>query len=109
MTVAERTMWFALRGRRLKGLKFRRQVTVGPYVVDFLCAEIRLIVELDGGQHTVEADTTRTEFLQGQGFQVVRYWNNDVLNNLEGVLSTLLDVSGAGPLTQPSPASGRGL
>ncbi len=100
-------MWLALRDRRLDGWKFRRQASIGPYVVDFLCVETRLVVELDGGQHTAEIDAIRTGFIQAQGFRVVRFWNNDVLNNLEGVLSVLLAEVRAGPLTQPSPG-GRG-
>lgn len=85
-TDVERTMWFALRDRRLDGAKFRRQASIGPFVVDFLCVETSLIVELDGGQHDVGRDAPRTLFLTERGYRVIRFWNNDVVENLEGVL-----------------------
>ena len=84
-------MWFLLRDRRLDGVKFRRQVPLGPYILDFVCFERRLVVEVDGGQH---ADSVRDEIrdahVQAEGFRVVRYWNNDVLKNPEGVLTDIL-------------------
>ena len=90
-TDAEAALWRKLRGRGLEGYKFRRQVPVGPYVADFLCKEAMLIVEIDGGQHAeqVEYDRFREDFLKTHGYQVVRFWNNEVLNNLDGVLETL--------------------
>lgn len=90
MTDAERSMWFALRDRRLGGYKFRRQWTIGDYVVDFCCLEVNLVVEIDGGQHNEERDRIRTRYLRGRGFRILRYWNNDVMGNLDGVLETLL-------------------
>ncbi len=95
-TDAEAALWRKLRGRGLGGYKFRRQVPVGPYVADFLCKEAMLIVEIDGGQHAeqVEYDRFREDFLKTHGYQVVRFWNNEVLTNLDGVLETL---------TRPSP------
>jgi very-short-patch-repair endonuclease len=89
-TDVENLLWQRLRGRRLGGFKFRRQATVGERVADFLCAEKRLIVELDGGQHSVEADAARTAYLERLGYRVVRFWNNEVNENLEGVLSAIL-------------------
>jgi len=91
MTDAERTLWYYLRAGRFQGRKFRRQVPLGRYVVDFLCEEARLIVEVDGGQHAeqVERDSARTQWLRAQGYAVIRFWNNDVLENVEGVLATL--------------------
>ncbi|MBW8753168.1 MAG: endonuclease domain-containing protein [Sphingomonadales bacterium] len=89
MTDAERRIWYLLRDRRFEGWKFRRQVTVGPYVVDFLCHAARLVVEVDGGQHSEEVDARRTAFLASQGFRVIRFWNNDVLGNTDGVLQAL--------------------
>jgi very-short-patch-repair endonuclease len=91
MTDAEKRIWFALRGRHFMGLKFRRQHVIVPYIVDFICLELKLIIELDGGQHAFEKsrDTRRTKFLNDQGFQVIRYWNNEVLGNIEGVLTDL--------------------
>ena len=92
MTDAERALWLVVRDRRLAGHKFRRQVTIGPYIADFVCLERSLIVEADGGQHNEEADAARTRYLTSQGFRVIRFWNNDVLQNLTGVLETLLIV-----------------
>lgn len=90
MTDAEKTLWEALRNRQLDGRKFRRQMTIGPYIADFACIAARLIIELDGGQHTTSAtDTRRTARLEAQGWHVLRYWNHDVLENLEGVLAAI--------------------
>jgi very-short-patch-repair endonuclease len=91
MTDAERSLWYHLRAGRFQGWKFRRQVPIGQYVVDFLCEEARLIVEVDGGQHAerIERDLARTQWLGEQGYEVIRFWNNDVLANIEGVLATL--------------------
>jgi very-short-patch-repair endonuclease len=91
MTDAERKLWYYLRASRFQGWKFRRQVPLGRYVADFLCEEARLIVEVDGGQHAerIEHDSARTQWLEAQGYAVIRYWNNDVLTNIEGVLATL--------------------
>ena len=87
-TDAERTLWFRLRDRRLMGMKFRRQMPVASYVVDFCCEAARLIIELDGGQHNEhpEKDARRTAVLEAQGYLVLRFWNNDVLRNTEGCL-----------------------
>jgi very-short-patch-repair endonuclease len=91
MTDAEQRLWYYLRACRFQGWKFRRQVPLGRYVVDFLCEEARVIVEVDGGQHAerIEHDAARTQWLEAQGYAVLRYWNNDVLTNIEGVLTTL--------------------
>jgi very-short-patch-repair endonuclease len=90
-TEAEKVLWHRLRNRRLAGYKFRRQVSIGPYIADFVCAGSRLIVEVDGGQHSQQAeyDRRRDDFLTGVGYKVVRYWNNEVLSNLDGVLEAL--------------------
>jgi very-short-patch-repair endonuclease len=88
-TDVESKLWFALRDRRLDGFKFRRQATIGPYIVDFLCVEARLIVELDGGQHSVEVDAARTAFLEERGYRVVRFWNTDVVEAFEGVVEMI--------------------
>ena len=95
-------MWSELRARRLGGHKFRRQWTLGHYVVDFCCLERSLIVEADGGQHTPEADRARTEYLQAEGFRVLRFWNNDILTNMEGVLTVVLEALG-GPIKEEHP------
>lgn len=105
-TDAEQRLWYHLRAHRFMGLKFKRQKPVGRYIVDFVCLEHRLIVELDGGQHAeqIAYDQDRDEWLRGQGYTVLRFWNNDVMQNLEGVLEQIrLALS-----PNPSPTSGRG-
>ena len=90
-TDAERKLWYLLRDRRFDGIKFRRQVPFGPYIIDFVCFDRRLVVEVDGGQHAEsQVDKVRDAYLQAEGFRVVRYWNTDVLKNREGVLTDLL-------------------
>ena len=84
-TDAEQKLWSVLRSRQRSGFKFRKQVEIDGYIVDFLCAERRLIIEVDGGQHTPERDARRTSYLESQGFRLIRFWNNDVLQNLDGV------------------------
>lgn len=92
LTDAERKLWGALRDRQLQGHKFRRQVSLANYVVDFVCLEKRVVVEVDGGQHMDNAgDEERTAVLEKQGFLVLRYWNNEVLKNLDGVLQVLAE------------------
>ena len=88
---AEVLVWQQLRSRRLPGCKFRRQVPIGNYIVDFLCEDPPIIIELDGGQHMEQEryDQTRTNWLQANGFLVLRFWNNDIAENLEGVLESL--------------------
>ena len=90
-TDAEVVLWQHLRNRRLLGCKFRRQVPIGKYIVDFLCEDPPIIIELDGGQHMEQEryDQTRTNWLQANGFLVLRFWNNDIAENLEGVLESL--------------------
>ena len=109
-TDVERLLWSHLRGRRLRNFKFRRQQPIGGYIVDFVCVETRLVIELDGGQHSELAaqDAHRTTMLEKNGFRVVRFWNDEVLKNLEGVLEEILQQLEAPPSPQPSPASGRG-
>ena len=84
-TDAEKKLWQVLRSRQLGGFKFRKQVEIDGYIVDFLCPERRLIIEVDGGQHTPKRDSRRTAFLESQGFTVIRFWNDEVLENMEGV------------------------
>jgi very-short-patch-repair endonuclease len=92
-TEAEMKLWFRLRNRRLGGLKFRRQVPVAGFIADFLCQDARLIVEVDGGQHgeQVTSDAERTEILKNRGFEVLRFWNNEVLNDIEAVLECIVE------------------
>ena len=90
MTDAEKRMWHRLRAHRFEGLSFRRQFSIGNYVVDFVCLESRLIIEIDGGQHSEsKRDAARDAWLRSQGFSVLRFWNNDVLSNTDGVLERI--------------------
>jgi len=92
-------------GLTLDACRFRRQHPIGPYIADFACIERRLVVELDGGQHQGQnaQDEQRTAFMQTQGWQVLRFWNNEVLNNLDGVLSTIVEHLNHAPPSSPSP------
>jgi very-short-patch-repair endonuclease len=91
MTDAERVLWRLLRDRRMEGWRFRRQEPIDRYIVDFVCFEGRLIIEVDGGQHfESEADKVRDAFLQSQGFQVLRFWNTDVLAGRDSVYRTIM-------------------
>jgi len=86
MTVAEKKLWQILRNRQIDGFHFRHQVPVGPYIADFCCLRIKLIVEVDGGQHADSThDATRTAWLEGKGRRVLRFWNREVLENIESV------------------------
>jgi very-short-patch-repair endonuclease len=91
-TDAERRLWWQLRNRQLEGWKFRRQYPIGDYIADFVCIDAKLIVELDGGQHSEQRqyDENRTRDLEKAGFVVLRFWNNDVLTNSEGVIEEIL-------------------
>ena len=101
-TEAEKTLWKHLRNRQLDGMKFFRQFSVGPYILDFYCPQLRLAIELDGGQHTEddarEYDAARSAYLQAQGIDVMRFWNHDVLNQTESVLQKVLE-----KVTPPNP------
>ena len=98
-TEAEQVIWSWLRAKRLKGVKFRRQEPVGIYVVDFVSFEKKLIIEIDGGQHNIEVnkanDEVRTEWLESQGFRVIRFWNNEVSSNLDGVIALIEESLGS--------------
>ena len=93
MTDAEQALWRNLRDRQVEGCRFRRQVPIGRYIVDFACLERRLIVEVDGGQHEVNQadDAVRDAWLKKEGYRVLRLWNNDVLSNREGVLQKIAE------------------
>lgn len=91
LTLAEKKLWQAIRYRQLQGFKFRRQVPLGNYIADFLCFESRLIVEVDGGQHYQNNyDAQRTVWLEKHNFRVLRFWNNEVLSNLDAVKEIIL-------------------
>ncbi len=89
-TDAERLLWSALRNQRLNGLKFKRQQPIGRYIVDFICFERGLVVEVDGGQHGPQIDAARTAYLEAAGFRVLRFWNPEVLTRLDDVVATIL-------------------
>ncbi len=99
-TEAEKALWLHLRANRLDGHHFRRQSPVGDYITDYLRARAKLVIEIDGGQHAIDADqdANRTAILQSRGYTVLRFWNHDVLGNTEGVVEeirrTLLIISG---------------
>ena len=104
-TDAERVLWLRLRDRWLAGWKFKRQVPIDRFVVDFCCTEGKLIIELDGGQHAVQTahDTERTQALSAMGYLVLRFWNNDVLTNIDGVLGEILLTLPKATLVPPHP------
>ena len=91
MTDAERHLWKGLRSRSIHVYKFRRQHVIGKFVVDFVCLERMLVLEIDGAQHgeKVQKDETRTAYIEGEGFRVLRFWNSEILENLEGVLEVI--------------------
>ncbi len=88
MTNAERLLWSHLRNGQM-GMKFTRQFPVGGYVVDFACRSLRIAIECDGGQHSVEADAARTAAIEAHGYRVIRFWNHKILSNTDGVLETI--------------------
>ena len=114
-TDAEKKLWGLLRSRQLAGCKFRRQVSVGRFIVDFVCFEKRLVLELDGGHHQDQAayDEQRTTWLEAQGFRVLRFWNHQVLTEPAAVQEAILLVMGreasSSPSPRPSPARGEGV
>ena len=109
MTDAERKLWQCLRGGQLEGLKFRRQHPVPPYVADFACLSEKLVIELDGSQHSAAGDAARTRHLQSQGFRVLRFWDNDVLLNLDAVVGAICDSIAHRTLTPTPLPEGEGL
>ena len=96
MTEQEKKLWYYLRKRFINNCRFRRQYPIGNYVVDFICREKNLIIELDGGQHNetkaIIYDKERTEYLESRGFKVIRFWNNDIDTNIETVLSKIVKI-----------------
>ena len=90
-TEAEKKLWLHLRNRQISGVKFRRQAPIGPYIADFLAVDALLVIELDGGQHSnrLRYDEKRTTWLERRGYRVLRFWNNDVLANTEGVIEVI--------------------
>ncbi len=106
MTEAEQKLWSALKQRQVHGFKFRRQHPVGRYIVDFVSLEAKVVIEVDGGQHQKqeEYDAAREAWLNKQGYKVVRFWNNEVLEQFESVKGKVWEVlSKVAPPSQPSP------
>jgi very-short-patch-repair endonuclease len=92
---AEKKLWSRLRNTQLNGVKFRRQQSIGDYIVDFISFEKNLVVEVDGGQHnesvSIKDDQRRTRYLESRGYRVIRFWNTEVLQNIEGVVLKILE------------------
>jgi very-short-patch-repair endonuclease len=105
MTNAEKKLWWYLRQLAVQGTHFRRQATIGPYFADFACHEQRLVIEVDGGGHAqfdqIVADERRTEYLQSRGYRVLRFWNNDIFENIEGVISVISAALEEAPAPHP--------
>jgi very-short-patch-repair endonuclease len=94
-TKPENLLWQALRNRQLEGLKFKRQVPLGGYILDFVCFEVRLVIEVDGSQHAESAnDALRDRYLESQGFRTLRFWNDEVLDNLDAVCLAIVRAAG---------------
>ena len=114
MTDAERLLWRHLRNRELGGWKFKRQYPVGPFIVDFICVEKNVVIEVDGGQHAEneELDLQRSAYLNKMGYRVLRFWNNEVLQETEAVLTAMFAILANdkqnSPSPQPSPPIGGG-
>ena len=108
-TDAENWLWRQLRAKRFGNHKFKRQQPLGKFIVDFVCFDAKLVIELDGGQHAEQAveDAARVAWLERQGFHVLRFWNNELMTNLEGVLAQILKKLSPSP--QPSPIKGEGV
>jgi very-short-patch-repair endonuclease len=106
-TDAESRLWNHLRSRLIGGHKFVRQQPIGRYVVDFVCREKRLVIEVDGGQHLENSrDETRDRTIRARNYRVVRFWNNDIMNNMDGVLETIAEALQADAAPHPVPANG---
>ena len=107
-TPAERALWQRIRNRQIDGVRFNRQVPIGPFICDFAARQAKLVIELDGGQHAVRtaADERRTDFLQGHGYRVLRFWNNDVLEQMDGVLTVIAGALKDRPSPNPSRSAG---
>jgi len=103
-TDAERKLWAQLSARKIAGVRFNRQFPVGPFICDFVSRSAKLIIEVDGGQHAadVEKDQARTAYLQSQDYRVIRFWNNDVLERIDGVVSEIERVLADMPSPDPS-------
>ena len=108
-TDVERLLWRRLRFWQVDGYKFRRQQPLGNYIVDFVCLQKKVVIEVDGGQHAQEMnhDAERDAWLHAQGFIILRFWNNDVLKNIDGVMEMIVKSLQSTPYLNPSPQGGR--
>ena len=109
MTVVEKELWITLRAKRFAGFKFRRQAPIGRYIVDFVCFEQKLIIELDGGYHikTQEYDQARTQWLECQGFKVIRFWNDDIYEKLDTVMESIRQHLSHSPISHSRKGKGQ--
>ena len=107
MTEQERKFWQIIKNRQFYGYRFLRQYVIGEYIVDFICREKKIIIELDGGQHNEQSnivyDLSRTKYLENKGYKVIRFWNNDIDNNLDGVYLQLKNEFGVNDWTDTHP------
>ena len=103
-TDAENRMWYYLRNRRLSGYKFVRELVISNYIADFVCREKKIIIEIDGGQHmaAVQYDLMRTKYLERNGYKVIRFWNNEVFQDIEAVMDSILNIINTVPHESPS-------
>ncbi len=103
-TTAEKILWQCLSARKVSSIRFNRQVPIGPFICDFVSRSLKLIIEVDGGQHNwnADADQRRTDFLEAQGYKLIRFWNNDVIERIEGVVLEIERVIADMPSPDPS-------
>ncbi len=101
-TDVERALWHVISARKISDIRFNRQVPIGQFICDFVARSIGLVIEVDGGQHNDEVDAERTRYIEAQGFRVIRFWNNDVLGNIEGVIEEIERVIANMPSPDPS-------
>jgi very-short-patch-repair endonuclease len=108
-TPAEKKLWSVLSNRQIAGIRFNRQVAIRPFICDFVARTHKLIIELDGGQHALnaDADANRSKFLESRGYRVIRFWNNEVLENIDGVVTVIEQALADRPSPTP-PGNGRG-
>ncbi|KMS58464.1 endonuclease domain-containing protein [Sphingobium cupriresistens] len=100
-TDVERALWHVISARKISGIRFNRQVPIGQFICDFVARSIGLVIEVDGGQHNDEVDAERTRYIEAQGFRMIRFWNNDVLGNIEGVIEEIERVIANMPSPDP--------
>ncbi|WCP11922.1 hypothetical protein sphantq_00317 [Sphingobium sp. AntQ-1] len=100
-TDVERALWHVISARKISGIRFNRQIPIGQFICDFVARSIGLVIEVDGGQHNDEVDAERTRYIEAQGFRMIRFWNNDVLGNIEGVIEEIERVIANMPSPDP--------